>query len=203
MRHHVVLSVVGLERLPHHSYFRAKLAQEKLIKESSIPFSIVRATQFFEFISTIANTSSDGTTVRLPPVLVQPISSDDVVSAVGRVAVGAPLNGTVEVAGPEQFRLDEIVRRALSTHNDPRTVVTDVQGRYFGSELQEGTLVAAQGARLGDMRFEDWLGRSVAPSAMEDPLLVATEADPSEPPALQSQRVPGDGSATWIAPPGG
>src|SRR5688572_27952441 len=115
VRHHVALSVVGLERLPHSGYFRAKIAQEQLIKESEIPFSIVRATQFYEFITTIADTSTDpdGATVHLPPALFQPIAADDVVSAVGRIAVGAPLNGTVEVAGPEQFRLDEIVRWTL------------------------------------------------------------------------------------------
>jgi uncharacterized protein YbjT (DUF2867 family) len=149
VRHHVALSVVGLERLPHNGYCRAKIAQEKLIKASPIPYSIFRATQFFEFITTIADTSSDGTSVHLPPVLVQPIAADDVVSAVGRVAVGAPLNGTVEVAGPEQFRLDEVIRWTLSAYDDPRTVVTDMRGRYFGSELQERTLVAGPGAQLG------------------------------------------------------
>jgi uncharacterized protein YbjT (DUF2867 family)/nitrite reductase/ring-hydroxylating ferredoxin subunit len=187
VRHHVALSIVGLERLPHSGYFRAKLAQEKLIKESSIRFSIVRATQFFEFITAIADTStdSDGTSVHLPPALFQPIAADDVVSAVGRIAVGAPLDGTVEVAGPEQLRLDEIVRWTLSTYDDPRTVVTDVGGRYFGSELQERTLVAGQGARLGEMHFEKWLRRSTPPIPMEDPLLVVIEAELREPPALK------------------
>jgi uncharacterized protein YbjT (DUF2867 family) len=149
VRYHVALSVVGLERLPHNGYCRAKIAQEKLIKASPIPYSIVRATQFFEFITTIADTSSDGTSVHLPPVLVQPIAADDVVSAVGRVAVGAPLNGTVEVAGPEQFRLDELIRWTLSAYDDPRVVATDVRGRCFGAELQERTLVAGPGAQLG------------------------------------------------------
>jgi uncharacterized protein YbjT (DUF2867 family)/nitrite reductase/ring-hydroxylating ferredoxin subunit len=191
VRHHVALSVVGLERLPHNGYFRAKVAQEMLIKESTIPYSIVRATQFFEFITSIADTSadSDGTTVHLPPALFQPIAADDVVSAVGRIAVGAPLNGTVEVAGPEQFRLDEIVRWALSTYDDPRTVVTDVGGRYFGSELQERTLVAGQNAKLGEMRFESWLSRSTPPIPMEDPLLVAVEAVLREPPALKENEL--------------
>ena len=187
VRHHVALSIVGLERLPHSGYFRAKLAQEKLIKESSIRYSIVRATQFFEFVTMIADTSTDpdGMTAHLPPALFQPIAADDVVSAVGRIAVGAPLDGTVEVAGPEQLRLDEVVRWALSTYDDPRRVVTDMRGRYFGSELQERTLVAGQGARLGEMRFETWLRRSTPPIPMEDPLLVAIEAELREPPALE------------------
>jgi uncharacterized protein YbjT (DUF2867 family)/nitrite reductase/ring-hydroxylating ferredoxin subunit len=187
VRHHVALSVVGLERLPHNGYFRAKLAQEKLIKESAIPYSIIRATQFFELISTIADTSADpdGTTVHLPPVLFQPVAGDDVVNAVGRIAVGAPLYGTVEVAGPEQFRFDEIVRWTLSTYDDPRAVVTDLRGRYFGSELQERTLVAGQGARLGEMRFEDWLRRSTPPIPMEDPLIAEIECALREPPALK------------------
>ena len=203
VRHHVALSVVGLERLPHSGYFRAKVAQEKLIKESSIPYSIVRATQFFEFITTIADTSTDRHTVHLPPALFQPIAADDVVSAVGRIAVGAPLNGTVEVAGPEQFRLDEIVRWALSTYDDPRKVVTDMRGRYFGSELQERTLVAGQGARLGEMRFEDWLRRSTPPIPMEDPLLVAIEAELREPPALKENEFHVTDVATGIVLPGG
>jgi uncharacterized protein YbjT (DUF2867 family)/nitrite reductase/ring-hydroxylating ferredoxin subunit len=187
VRHHVALSIVGLERLPHNGYFRAKLAQEKLIKESGIPYSIVRATQFFEFITAIADTSADpnGTAVHLPPALFQPIAADDVVSAVGRVAAAAPLYGTVEVAGPEQFRLDEIVRWTLGTYDDLRHVVTDPGGRYFGSELQERTLVAGQGATLGAMRFETWLGRSTPPIPSEDPLLVEVEAVLREPPALK------------------
>jgi uncharacterized protein YbjT (DUF2867 family)/nitrite reductase/ring-hydroxylating ferredoxin subunit len=187
VRHHVALSIVGLERLPHNGYFRAKLEQERLIKESGIAYSIVRATQFFELIPTIADTSADpdGTTVHLPPALFQPIAADDVVHAVGLIAVGAPLNGTVEVGGPELFRLDEIVRWTLSTYDDPRLVITDVGGRYFGSELQERTLVASQSARLGEMCFEDWLRRSTPPVPMEDSLLVAVEAVLREPPALK------------------
>ena len=187
VQHHVALSVVGLERLPHSGYFRAKLAQEMLVKESPIRYSIVRATQFFEFVTAIADTSTDpdGTKVHLPPALFQPIAADDVVSALGRIAEGAPLNGTVEVAGPEQLRLDEVVRWALSTYDDPRTVVTDLRGRYFGSELQEHTLVAGQGAQLGEMRFEKWLSRSTPPIPMEDQLLVTLEAELREPPALK------------------
>src|SRR6266478_5788476 len=123
--HHVALSIVGIERLPNNGYFRAKLAQERLIKESSIPYSIVHATQFFEFVKSIADAATAGTTVRVAPVLIQPMAAEDVAKAVGRVAVGAPVNGTVEVGGPEQFRLDQFVRMGLSVRNDPRTVVAD------------------------------------------------------------------------------
>src|SRR5439155_14717872 len=133
--HHVALSVVGTERLSESGYFRAKIAQEELIRRSSIPYSIVHATQFFEFIKSIAAAATDGNTVRLAPVLIQPIAADDVARAVGRVATGSPVNGIVEVAGPEQFRLDELIRRGLSARNDPRTVVADPRARYFGAEL--------------------------------------------------------------------
>lgn len=119
--HHVALSVVGTERLPESGYFRAKIAQETLIKESSIPYSIVHSTQFFEFVNSMADAASDGSTVRMAPVLVQPIAADDVAEAVGRVALGTPVKGTVEVAGPEQLRLDELIRRGLRARNDPRT----------------------------------------------------------------------------------
>jgi len=146
VRHHVALSVVGTERLPDSAYFRAKMAQEKLIKESSIPYSIVHATQFFEFVKSIAAAATDGNTVRLAPVLIQPMAADDVAKAVGKIAVGAPVNGTVEVAGPEQFRLDELIRRGLSARQDPREVVADPQSRYFGAMLSERTLVPADGA---------------------------------------------------------
>jgi uncharacterized protein YbjT (DUF2867 family) len=157
--HHVALSVVGTERLSESGYFRAKIAQEQLIRDSSIPYSIVHATQFFEFIKSIAAAATDGNTVRLAPVLIQPIAADDVARAVGRVAVGAPANRTVEVAGPEQFRLDDLIRRGLSARNDPRTVVADPHARYFGAELSERTLVPGDGARLGKTRFEDWLSQ--------------------------------------------
>jgi len=158
--HHVALSVVGTERLSESGYFRAKIAQEKLIKRSSIPYSIVHATQFFEFIKSIADASTDGNMVRLAPVLIQPMAADDVASAVGRVAAESPLNGTVEVAGPEHFRLDELIRRGLSSRNDPREVIADPHARYFGAELSERTLVPGDDARLGETRFEDWLSRS-------------------------------------------
>ena len=134
--HHVALSVVGTERLSESGYFRAKIAQEKLIKESAIPYSIVRATQFFEFVKRIADAATEGNTVRLPPVLIQPMAADDVASAVGSIAVGAPVNGTVEVAGPEQFRLDELIRRGLGARNDPREVIADPHARYFGAEAE-------------------------------------------------------------------
>jgi uncharacterized protein YbjT (DUF2867 family) len=155
--HHVALSVVGTERLSESGYFRAKIAQEKLIKESSIPYSIVHATQFFEFVEGIADAATEGNRVRVAPVLIQPMAADDVASAVGTVAVGTPVNGTVEVAGPEQFRLDELIRRDLSARNDPREAVADPQARYFGAELSERTLVPGDDARLGETRFEDWL----------------------------------------------
>jgi uncharacterized protein YbjT (DUF2867 family) len=171
VQHHVALSVVGTDRLakPRPSdgektirgYFRAKLAQEKLIKESTIPFSIVHATQFFEFVKNIADASSDGTTVRLAPALIQPMAADDVAAAVGRVAVGAPVNGIVEVGGPEQFRLDEFVRQGLRAHNDPRKVVADPSAGYFGVEVDESTLIPGKDARLGEIRFETWLMHSV------------------------------------------
>ena len=163
--HHVALSVVGTERLSESGYFRAKIAQEKLIKESSIPYSIVHATQFFEFVKSIAEAATDGNTVRLAPVLIQPMAADDVAGAVGRVAVGSPVNGTVEVAGPEQFRLDELVRRGLSARNDPREVIADPHARYFGAELSERTLVPGDDAILGETRFEDWLSQPAAKPA--------------------------------------
>jgi uncharacterized protein YbjT (DUF2867 family) len=158
--HHVALSVVGTERLSESGYFRAKIAQEKLIKESSIPHSIVHATQFFEFIRSIADAATDGNTVRLAPVLIQPMAAEDVASAVGRIAVGSPVNGIVEVAGPQQFRLDELIRRYLSARHDPREVITDPHARYFGAELGERTLVPGEDASLAKTRFEDWFSQS-------------------------------------------
>jgi uncharacterized protein YbjT (DUF2867 family) len=161
--HHVALSIVGNDRLPDSGYMRAKVAQEKLIRESSIPYSIVRATQFFEFVNRIADSATDGNTVRLPPVGFQPMAADDVASAVGRVAMGSPLNGIVEIAGPEQFRFDELIRLGLSARNDPRKVIADPHARYFGTELSERSLVpAGDGAQVGETRFEDWLSRSAS-----------------------------------------
>lgn len=158
--HYVALSVVGTERLSASGYFRAKAAQEQLIRKSSIPYSIVHATQFFEFVRKIAAAATDGDSVRLAPVLIQPMAADDVATAVGRIAVGAPVNGVVEVAGPEAFRLDELVREGLSARQDPREVVADRRARYFGAILDERTLMPADGARLGEMRFQEWLSRS-------------------------------------------
>jgi len=164
VRHHVALSVVGTERLQQSGYFRAKMAQEKLIQESSIPYSIVHATQFFEFVKSIADGATVGNTVRLAPVLIQPMAAEDVASAVARTAVGAPINGIVEVAGPEQFRLDELVRRALAARHDPRKVAADPQTRYFGAKLGERMLVPGADAKLGEIRFEDWLSQSAVPA---------------------------------------
>lgn len=160
--HHVALSVVGTERLLEMGYFRAKLAQEKLIKASGIPYSILRATQFFEFLGAIAQSATNGQTVRLSPAFVQPIVSDDVAAALTDVALGAPLNGMAEVAGPERLPLDDIVRRFLRAKHDPREVVADVHARYFAIELNDQSLTPGDNPRLGPTRFEDWLSRSMA-----------------------------------------
>jgi uncharacterized protein YbjT (DUF2867 family) len=165
VRHHVALSVVGSERMLESGYFRAKIAQENLLKGSSIPYSIVRATQFFEFVKGIADLSTDGNTVRLPSALIQPMAADDVASAVARVAMGSPLNSTVEVGGPERFRLDELVRRGLAAWNDPREVVTDPHARYYGIAMSERTLVPDDDAQLGETRFETWLTQPAAKRA--------------------------------------
>ena len=157
--HHVALSVVGSDRMLESGYFRAKIAQENLIKGSSIPYSIVRATQFFEFVKGIADFSTEGNKVRLPSALIQPMAADDVASAVGRIAMGSPVNGTVEVGGPQQFRLDELVRRGLAAWNDPREVVTDPHARYYGIEVSEMTLLPGDDARLGEIRFNTWLSQ--------------------------------------------
>jgi uncharacterized protein YbjT (DUF2867 family) len=159
VRHHVALSVVGTERLSESGYFRAKIAQEKLIQAASIPYSIVHATQFFEFVKSIASAATDGDTVRLAPVLIQPMAAEDVASAVAKVALGKPVNGIVEVAGPEQFRLDAFIREGLGARKDPRKVVADPHARYFGAELGERTLVPWGDARLGATRFQDWLNQ--------------------------------------------
>jgi uncharacterized protein YbjT (DUF2867 family) len=163
--HHVALSVVGTDRLSESGYFRAKIAQEKLIKASSIPYSIVHATQFFEFLKGLADISFDGEKVRLPGVLFQPMAADDVASAVGRVAVGPPVNGTVEIGGPEQFRLDELVRRRLATLKDPREVIADPKALYSGAKVSERTLVPGNNARLGETTFETWLSQSAVKAA--------------------------------------
>jgi uncharacterized protein YbjT (DUF2867 family) len=160
--HHVALSIVGTERLSNIPYMRAKIVQERLIKESSIPYSIVQATQFFEFVNAIADSATVGNTVRVPPVLFQPMASEDVANAVARVAAGAPLNGTVETAGPDRFRFDELIRQGLQARNDPREVIADPQAHYYGGAVTELTLVPQGEARLGQIRFEDWLSPATA-----------------------------------------
>jgi uncharacterized protein YbjT (DUF2867 family) len=160
VKHYVALSVVGTERIPDSPYLRAKNAQETLIKGGGIPYSIVHATQFFEFVKRIADDATVGRTVRLPPALIQPMAADDVAKAVRRIAVGAPVNGTLEVAGPQQFRFDELIRQSLAAGNDTREVVVDPHARYFGAELSERSLVPAGEARLGEIRFEEWLGQA-------------------------------------------
>jgi uncharacterized protein YbjT (DUF2867 family) len=155
--HHVALSVVGTDRLSESGYFRAKQAQERLVAASPIPYSIVRATQFFEFLQRMADDATEDETVHLPPARFQPMAADDVATAVGRVAVAAPANGVVEVAGPEQFRLDELIRRRLGEAGDPRRVVCDPGARYFGATRGEGTLLPGDGARLAELSLEDWL----------------------------------------------
>ena len=162
--HHVALSVVGTERLSESGYFRGKIAQEELIQRGSIRYSIVHATQFFEFIKSIADDATDGDTVRLAPVLIQPIAADDVASAVRRIAVGSPVNGIVEVAGPQRLRLDELVRRYLSARHDRRDVIGDPDARYFGAKLGERTLLPGDGAILAETRFEDWFERAAIPT---------------------------------------
>ena len=163
--HHVALSVVGTDRLSESGYFRAKIAQEKLIKGSSIPYSIVHATQFFEFLKGLADISMDGNKVRLPHVLFQPMAADDVAEGVGRVAVGAPVNGIVEIGGPEQFRLDDLVRRRLVALKDPREVIADPKALYSGAKISEKTLVPGNNARLGKTTFETWLNQSATRAA--------------------------------------
>jgi uncharacterized protein YbjT (DUF2867 family) len=160
--HHVALSVVGTERLTESGYFRAKLAQEKLIEAGSIPYTIVRATQFFEFVDGIADEGTVGDTVHLPPAYFQPMAAADVSSAVARVAAEAPLNGMTEVGGPEKLRLDELVRDVLARRNDPRTVLTDPRASYFGITPGESTLLPGPGARLAETRFEDWFQAQLA-----------------------------------------
>jgi uncharacterized protein YbjT (DUF2867 family) len=167
--HHVALSVVGTDQLSESGYFRAKIVQEKLIRESSIPYSIVHATQFFEFLEGLADISFDGEKVRLPHVLFQPMAADDVASAVARIAIGPPANGIVEIGGPEQFRLDDLVRRRLASLRDPREVIADSNARYSGAKIGEKTLVPGNAARLGNTRFETWLSRPAAQAASARP----------------------------------
>lgn len=159
VRHHVALSIVGSERLPHNGYFRAKVMQENLIQASGVPFTILRATQFFEFVGGIAEAGVVGERILLSPALFQPVASADVVAALADIALAAPVNGTLEVAGPEAAPLDEMVRYFLQVTGDPREVVADVHARYFGDELDDRSLTPGAGARLGAIDFEQWLAR--------------------------------------------
>jgi uncharacterized protein YbjT (DUF2867 family) len=158
--HHVALSVVGTDRLLASGYFRAKMAQENLIKASPIPYTIVRATQFFEFLGGIIQSATEGQTLRLPPVLMQPIASDDVAAAVTQAALAEPLNGTVDLAGPESIRQDDLVRQFLSATGDARTVITDPKALYFGIAVNDQSLTPGGKPRLGPTRFADWLSRN-------------------------------------------
>jgi uncharacterized protein YbjT (DUF2867 family) len=160
VKHHVALSVVGADRLRESGYMRAKIAQEETVKAASIPYTILRATQFFEFIGRMADAGVNGETIQLAPVLVQPEAADDVAAALAEIALGEPVNGIVELAGPEQFRLDELARHLLRANNDSRRVTADVHARYFGAELDEHSLTPGDGARIAPTRFEDWLSRS-------------------------------------------
>lgn len=161
VKHHVALSVVGTDRLLASGYFRAKMTQENLIKASKIPYTILRATQFFEFVSSIAQSATEGQTVRLSPALLQPVASDDVSAALADIAVGEPLNRTIELAGPERIRLDELVRRYFQVTQDPRKITIDPHARYFGLELNDQSLTPGDNPRIGSIRFEDWLKRTL------------------------------------------
>jgi len=161
--HHVALSVVGTDRLaPQSGYFQAKLLQEKLISDGPIPYSIVHATQFFEFLNTLADSATVGDTVRMPPALFQPMATADVAEGVAIAAVGDPVNGITEIAGPEAFLLPDLIRTALTARGDAREVVADPTARYWGIELEERTLVPGEGATLFDIRFEDWILETAA-----------------------------------------
>jgi len=162
VKHHVALSVVGTDRLPDSGYFRAKVAQETLIKASRTPYTILRSTQFFEFLNGIVQSAAEGQTIRLSPALVQPVVSDDVADALVDVALAPPVNGTVELAGPERIGLDKLVGQYLSAQQDARRVVADVHARYFGAELNDQSLTPGENARIGPTRFEAWLSRSRA-----------------------------------------
>jgi uncharacterized protein YbjT (DUF2867 family) len=162
VKHHVALSVVGTDRLPESGYLRAKLAQEKLIQASKIPFTIVRSTQFFEFVGPIVQSAAKGSEIHLSPALLQPIASDDVVAVLAGYVLGAPMNGIVEVAGPEKIPLDALARQHIAARGETRKVVADVRARYFGTELDDKSLTAGEHAVLGKIRFDEWLARSVA-----------------------------------------
>ena len=166
--HHVALSIVGTDRVPDSGYLRAKVAQENLIRKSGRPYSILRSTQFFEFISRIAQAGPEGT-LRVSGALFQPILSADVVAALADITLGAPLNDIAEVGGPERFPMNELVRRVLRASGDEREVITDSHARYFGAELNDESLVASPGARVGSKRFEDWLKETNSQRPTEAP----------------------------------
>jgi uncharacterized protein YbjT (DUF2867 family) len=159
VKHHVALSVVGTERLLESGFFRAKLAQENLIKSSSIPYTIVRATQFFEFVKQIIDFSTEGSEVHLPAGLIQPMAAEDVASGLAKIVTGPPINGTVEIGGPEQFRLDDLARLTLAARKDPRKVISDPNGRYYGIHVSEKSLIPDANARLGQIHFQTWLSQ--------------------------------------------
>jgi len=160
VKHHIALSVVGTDRLAQSGYFRGKIAQEKLIRESGVPYTIVHSTQFFEFLGGIAHSGSEGDSIRLSPAFFQPISSDDVATAVAEFALGAPRNGIVEIAGPERVRLSDMVKRYLRATNDKRSVIEDATARYFGAELRDDTLMPGSGAHLGTINFDSWFSKA-------------------------------------------
>lgn len=164
VKHHVALSIIGIDEVPESGYYRAKVEQERLIKRSSVPYTIVRSAQFFEFIKGIADASTSGSTVRLAPALIQPIAADDVASVLCEMASGEPVNGTVEIAGPEVFRMDGLAEEYLRLTGDPRIVVSDPEARYFGGLLSRTTLIPGDGARLSTLRFHDWFANSGAPA---------------------------------------
>jgi uncharacterized protein YbjT (DUF2867 family) len=157
VEHHVALSVVGNDRLPDSGYLRAKAAQEEVVRAGAVPFTIVRATQFFEFIGRVADSSTDGDTVRLPPALMRPVAADDVAATLADIATGPAVNGVVELGGPELIRMDELARRLLEANGDRRIVTADPHARYFGAELDNGSLTPGPDARIGSVRFDDWL----------------------------------------------
>jgi uncharacterized protein YbjT (DUF2867 family) len=163
VKQHVVLSIVGARRMPQSGYMRAKVAQEDLIKSSGVPYSILLSTQFFEFIERVVQGTLDGDVYRLSPALMQPIASDEVVAALADVTLGAPLNGAVEVGGPEAIPLDELGREVLSAKQDPRRIIADARAQYFGTELNDQSLIPGPGARLGTLTFGDWLRQSITP----------------------------------------
>jgi uncharacterized protein YbjT (DUF2867 family) len=199
--HHVALSVVGTERLVRKGYFRAKVAQEKLIKESSIPYSIIQATQFFEFLQGIADAATHGNAVRLPPVLFQPIAADDVARAVAKITTGSPLNGSLEIGGPEPFYLDGLIQRVLGAHNDSREVIADPHARYFGTEVDERSLMPGDEAELGQIRFDEWLGRTARsiPNSTVQPAAAGVRTVPLQ---LKGERIPHRRSAAWFGAAG-